>query len=83
MMDWQPIETAPKDGTRVLVCDEDAEPGEVYACIYESYYPNVPIREGDTKIGWVFFAFERGPEVCTPAYWMPLAAAPASNQNGG
>lgn len=70
---WQPIETAPKDGTDVLVC------GGTY---------NAGLQIGTPLLGVIIAFWDgsywHGPEEnahdewreCYPAYWMPLPAPP-------
>jgi hypothetical protein len=62
MMEWQPIETAPKDGSPVLAFD-----GEDIAVV--TYY-----HASDT-LGWweVIYDVE-----FDPTHWMPLPPAPVS-----
>jgi hypothetical protein len=61
MSDWQPIETAPKDGTRVLTFGPDR--------IVTAYFdPGVRGHEREFPAGWRG-AFE-------PTHWMPLPAPP-------
>lgn len=69
MMEWQPIETAPKDGTPVLVF----VPRDRFVAVMQ-YKP----RHNGDKIGgdWAedlgeqFWRF-------TPSHWMPLPEPPA------
>ena len=72
--DWRPIETAPKDGTRVMV----------YGCEYRRhwfgvgyYFKGVP---GDGE-GWIASSFLTMPNndssgSFTPSHWKPLPAPP-------
>jgi len=68
-MSWQPIETAPKDGTRVwLYCPED-EPTQVVG----------EWIEGDGYALWAYVdACMRDvvPEGPSPTHWMPLPEGP-------
>ena len=69
--EWQPIETAPKDGRHMLLCDgarvsfggwlTDIDQGAEY--------------EGQIGMaGW--WAVDLGPNIYRPTHWMPLPAAP-------
>ena len=59
---WQPIETAPKDGTRVLLCIDHGEWGDkVWTGLW-----------GD---GWMV---SYGKARTEPTHWMPLPKAPAN-----
>lgn len=68
---WKPIETAPKDGTRVLgLCDNYYRP-----CAEEIYWqrPGVWLRESEKN-------------VVNPTHWMPLPPPPkadATQHKGG
>lgn len=78
MTEWQPIETAPKDGTSILVCGGtiiwtegmgfEAEMGEPrIACWTGEYWY---IGNGETY----------GDEIyCKPTNWMPLPAPPTAS----
>lgn len=62
MKDWQPIETAPKDGTRVLLVRDNQQ---VVAFYDMGDWVIMPSREGN--VGWLF---------TNPTHWMPLPALP-------
>jgi hypothetical protein len=59
-MGWQPVETAPRDGTHVLVTDGDII--EVCAWLEEKW-----------KVCWDHADFSVGG---IPTHWMPLPAQP-------
>jgi len=65
---WQPIETAPKDGTEVLVWCEHH--GTAYLAIFENHFPNQGWFCADAyPDGWT--------ELCVdPTHWMPLPEPP-------
>jgi hypothetical protein len=68
MMEWKPIETAPKDGTRILVFDREYH-GEIAAC------------EFNKEWGWVERGLDYATEVwgygeMEPTHWMPLPQPP-------
>lgn len=65
MSDWQPIETAPKDGTRVLVADED-----VWMAVAR-YWP--------CNSYWIEDAAS-GMKLNPPTHWLPLPPPPQSPQ---
>lgn len=60
-MEWQPIETAPRDGTPILVA---VEGGRFYADKAEW-----------TASGWAYPCHNHGPEI-SPTHWMPLPPPP-------
>lgn len=70
--DWKPIETAPKDGTYVLLGNEGGTWVGEYAEVYQSGYRpanpwspvmlNVRHMKGDSLV---------------PTHWMPLPSAPS------
>lgn len=64
MMEWQPIETAPKDGTRLLLCEAD-QPGE--PCV--GWWIAGQWRDmGDIGCD--------GQDDYQPTHWMPLPMKP-------
>ena len=71
---WQPIETAPKDGTQILVGNRHGAWLAMYRPIYQSgYSPQNPwfslmINHGHMKVVEL-----------TPTHWMPLPAAPSEH----
>lgn len=71
-MEWQPIETAPKDGTVVLLAGPEFEHGCVIAFWSD---PSV----GDTTeedAGWYESESDSHRLFGTPTHWMPLPATP-------
>lgn len=60
-MEWRPIETAPKDGTRILVCDRN----ELVEPVTIAYWGMVECR----------FVTPIVPLYQTPTHWMPLPPA--------
>lgn len=70
MTEWQPIETAPKDGTVILAYRKDAG-------IFEAHYvsPAEMIASDDEKLAW----FTTDGEDLTndlPTHWQPLPKPP-------
>ncbi len=71
--DWQPIETAPKDGRRLLVFATEFKHGYYGCCRWVSY--------SDKSSGWSGSSFLSVPEgawttFLQPSHWMPLPAPP-------
>jgi hypothetical protein len=76
MSDWQPIETAPTDGTNVLIAEVSR------GSLGEAYYD----YNADQK-RWYWANTGAGdypdPHEPSPTHWMPLPAPPApSNKRG-
>lgn len=69
---WQPIETAPKDGTRILFALPYVWCG-YWRCERPVGMPDY--RWDETWIGWTREAFEDRP--LNPTHWMPLPDPPA------
>lgn len=77
-MDWQPIETAPKDGTFILVCMNGYESlgsrtslptmGHPMTVAWRIYHPNAP-----GKGAW---RDHNGHKQNFLTHWMPLPKAP-------
>jgi len=70
---WQPIETAPKDGTPILACcggyDEEHSRGSWPMTVYYgTYHPNSP-----GKKEWRDHSGHKRPYL---EYWMPLPPTP-------
>ena len=64
---WQPIETAPKDGTPILIYEPpyfDATPHATYVCSWDTY-----------KEAWVEHSGECYAQY-EPTHWMPLPEPP-------
>ena len=75
MTEWQPIETAPKDGTAILVTC-----GELFAVVeWDEHAASYPSNEGvgwrdAGDIGWA------GTQGHMPTHWMPLPQPPEQGQ---
>jgi hypothetical protein len=70
MNDWHPIETAPKDGTRILAYG---------ICGLESHLSIATVKFDDSRKEWVCDpneASEHEPEPCRLTHWMPLPEEP-------
>jgi len=71
-MNWQPIETAPKDGTRILV----------YVPPKEYYYVTIYIVLWIKSLNGFYLYYATGEDaqkdalVRNPTYWMPLPDPP-------
>ncbi len=78
-MNWQPIGTVPKDGTRVLIVDRE---GNIDLCAYvsEVYERQEFVRHA--KDGDVYrtvreeFGYWQSETVFDPTHWMPLPPPP-------
>jgi len=68
--DWQPIYTAPKDGTDILLGSQYSE--RFYACVG---FWLVPLNEDDIE-GWTLPAEQMEPVIPPPTHWMPLPDPP-------
>ena len=73
-MQWQPIETAPKDGTRILAYWPDTY-GNNSAVQVETWWG--PWGKAST---WQS-AFEWADGACVPTHWMPLPPPPSEAAN--
>lgn len=70
-MTWQPIESAPKDGTRVLVCAISKNRISVYlpqVAFFGTYHPNAKGKQ-------CWRAANMG-IIINPTHWMPLPEQP-------
>lgn len=79
--DWRSIETAPKDGTSVLLCDADEPRGAVFVIGYwgrELGYPSV--SEPSWRVRWDESDFGGGYDA---THWMPLPLPPRSGTRAG
>lgn len=77
MSDWQPIGTAPKDGTRILAwANRLGWERDGYSCVTVEWHGHrwavMGARDNkewpDTK------------DECSPSHWMPLPSAPPAKQ---
>lgn len=76
-MEWQPIETAPKDGTNIMVWADGYSWPEVVR--YEKY-DDEDAKEIGSEGYWTFseelLASVANPEEDLMTHWMPLPKAP-------
>ena len=66
MAEWQPIETAPKDGTWIVICD-----GRHAGCFLAAYW------DGDEEAPYKWFTVDGSYHADFPTHWMPLPEPPA------
>lgn len=72
--EWQPIDTAPKDGTTVILGRDMGDFGFVRG------YGNFDGKEGSFVSGWISHGFSRvhgNLGLAHPTHWMPLPKPPA------
>lgn len=72
MTEWQPIETAPKDGTNIILCQgARVTAGEWYSD-----------RGDEDRDGWEGWMSQDGgfADDDPPEYWMPLPAPPSDSK---
>lgn len=80
-MEWQPIETAPRDGSAVLLYQKKPH-AEVAR--YESDTNEIEVGFYSEE-GWRVFGFhgDESERDFAPTHWMPLPQPPADNQKKG
>ncbi len=74
---WMPIESAPRDGTPILVCYADTYVSNGFLPIavrWRSYHPNAKGEEDFRDIG--------GARIRKITHWMPLPTPPKENDHG-
>lgn len=72
---WQSIETAPKDGTRILLL----RPGREPCCggWDDDRYAKKPLPHWTDDLAWLWG--RRDAKTRTPTHWMPLPPRPATD----
>jgi hypothetical protein len=73
--EWQPIETAPKDGTYILVAWTE---WPIQLVTRFTHYHN--LDSGDVTIYPGFWQSPAGGALKTPTHWMPLPDPPAEQK---
>jgi hypothetical protein len=73
MSDWQPMETAPKDGTDVLLAAQWDKTGRWLQGI--GRWNNGRYQENAVGWGWTWYA--------QPTHWMPLPDPPGARGGDG
>ena len=74
-MNWQPIETAPKDGTRIIIFEDGCVRISRWYVHYMNGAPN-PHRAPEWKQDVMYGHDYYGP--IKPTHWMPLPKPPES-----
>jgi len=67
---WQPIETAPKDGSAILIW-----PAESAFTRRKNHFISYVVRWNDLEEGWIEASGEEYDRFC-PTHWMPLPEPP-------
>lgn len=84
VMKWQPIETAPRDGTAVLVMRDiwpGTKSGRAEECNgHNTYVAEWWADEHDGAGAWICYmnAFHESECPIEPTHWMPLPAPPSN-----
>ena len=73
MSEWQPIETAPKDGTYIIAYFPSHGRREAYA--ESAYFVDLELEDDPGRGVWVWSQDGDEPQV-QPTHWMPLPEAP-------
>ena len=72
-MQWQPIESAPRDGTYILLLmvDGNVEKGYFQKSKYNAFHGFFIVNNGDYTDGGYGSDYK-----CEPTHWMPLPTPP-------
>lgn len=68
---WQPIETAPKDGTTILTC-MGLHDWDIEICKFATWHPDVPVR--------AYWRNTLNGQKTEPKYWIPLPPRPTYDE---
>lgn len=82
-MEWQPIDTAPKDGVRVLLVDAygNVDIADYEEEIEERFVLTDPGKKSYEKVREIV-GYWNTENVFNPTHWMPLPDPPKENSNG-
>lgn len=80
MMEWQPIETAPKDGTAILAYTNSEVLSLYWSDSIWAAVNNPVQKQGG---GWVQEVNRSDTYVYCPTHWMPLPPPPALTPDDG
>jgi hypothetical protein len=75
MSNWQPIETAPKDGTRILLFDPSDDDGE---SVKLGHFV-LPVYRAQGSGGWLCNRAD-WMALHEPSHWMPLPETPTKGE---
>lgn len=89
MGDWQPIDTAPKDGTEILAWRDDSGTLLVRWTSLAEFLTDSELEEYDEETtyrdDWFYADFVVGGRLeydCVPTHWMPLPEPPQPTMKG-
>ncbi len=75
MSEWQPIKTAPKDGTDILACEPvDGLYMMSVCCWQDAEFWDPKNQRKKIRKGWMI----AGADETYPTHWMPLPPPPSS-----
>lgn len=80
-MEWQPIETAPKDGTSILGWSEERGQRETKMGKYTEGSPGYAKWKdgyGPLNSGWAWDTHHNWLTTWNPTHWMPLPPPPSN-----
>ena len=66
MMEWQPIETAPKDGRQILA---------TWKQTWDDLCPHIEVCERGAYGSWLY-TYDGDAPCAPPSHWMPLPEPP-------
>jgi hypothetical protein len=77
-MKWQPIETAPKDGSDILVCYKNCDSWFIHVAFWLDYFDDAQPEEA----GWWSYLLTEVSRTsldgcCEPTHWAPLPEWPS------
>ncbi len=79
MFDWRPMDTAPRDGTRILVFvppQPGDDPFHAFTSWNRGWFSSwFDAERGDWMTG-IREALDREADICEPIAWLPLPPAP-------
>lgn len=82
MMEWKDIESAPRDGTDVIVAYTHIET----QCVFNAFYASIEEGWDAQDVGWWSYVYSEVSRVKLegwqePTHWMPLPPPPAIGEN--
>lgn len=81
-MEWRPVETAPKDGQQILLCQATNSKGEPLSTLSFALFVQVASWWGD-KAGWMVYCdLVQDPQLhFEPTHWAPIPTPPVVKED--